>query len=299
MILEGGVWSVMQSLKVDELIASKTSHDSFLRKVIPRSRAYRHERFEFSPGANLTMVLDRRDYSQWRVFAGGLRINKKLFHYFNVNPFRFDIVDIGANIGGYSALFSLEVDVEHFNVHVFEPNPLIIDGLAENMRRLESSNITVNAHVNAYALGEHKGRLPLKVNENHSGVSTFGNTKREFTRTIDVDVSTLDSYVAEKNIDHIDLIKIDVEAFEPSVLFGARQTIAYLKPAIYFEFQKAWFDTYPDDFITEVIYLLSGNGYRFYREARDGMLHPFTMTARSLKDFQHLNILAVARPLPN
>jgi FkbM family methyltransferase len=295
MILEGGVWSVMQALKMDELIASRTSHDSFLRKTIPRSRAYNHEKFVYSLSPNLKMVLDRRDYSQWRIFAGGLRINKRLFQYVPVNPFRFELIDIGANIGGYSVLFSQEIDVENFNVHAFEPNPLILAGLTENLKRLENSNLSVNAFLNPYALGEKEGRLPLKVNENHSGISTFGNTKRQFTRTIDVDVTTLDHYVREKGLQQIDLIKIDVESFEPSVIYGARDSISRLRPAIYFEFQRAWFDTYPEEFITEIIYFLSGLGYMFYREAKDGMLLPFTMTVRSLKDFQHLNVLSILR----
>lgn len=295
MIFQGGVWSVMQSLKMDELIAKKTSHDSFLRKAIPRSRAYSHEKFEHRLSPELSMVLDRRDYSQWRIFSGELRINQRIFNFVPVNPFRFELMDIGANVGGFSVLFSREIDVENFNVHFFEPNPLILEGLEENIHRLERSYLATNANFNPYALGEREGRLPLKVNENHSGISTFANTKRQFTKTIDVDVTTLDLYVREKNIRHIDLIKLDVESFEPSVLYGGKDTISRLRPAIYFEFQRSWFDTYPDEFITEIIYLLSGNGYMFYREAKDGALIPFTMTARSLKDFQHLNILAVVR----
>jgi FkbM family methyltransferase len=295
MILQGGVWSVMQLLKMDELIASKTGYDSPLRKVIPRSRAYNHEKFEYSVSPIMKMVLDRHDYSQWRIFSGGLRINTRIFNYVPVNPFKFEMIDVGANIGGYSVLFSNEIDVENFNIHVFEPNPLILSGLEENMRRLEMSNLAVNVYLNRYALGVREGRLPLKVNENHSGISTFANTKRQFTKTIDVDVTTLDHYVREKGLSKIDLIKLDVEAFEPSVINGARETILAMQPAIYFEFQKAWFDTYAEDFITEMIYLLSGQGYLFYREAKDGTLIPFQMTVRTLKDYSHLNILAFVK----
>ena len=292
-MIQGGVWSVMQSLNLDELIARRTSHDSILRKAIPRPSAYNHEKFEYRLSPEMSMVLDRRDYSQWRIFSGELRINRRIFNYVPVNPFRFELIDIGANVGGFSVLFSREIDVEHFNVHFFEPNPLILAGLEENIHRLERTYLATNAVFNPYALGEREGRLPLKINENHSGISTFANTKRQFTRTLDVDVTTLDMYVRERKLNHIDLIKLDVESFEPSVLYGGKDTISRLKPAIYFEFQGSWFDTYPDDFITEIIYLLSGNGYVFYREAKDGALVPFTMTARSLRDFQHLNILAV------
>jgi FkbM family methyltransferase len=295
MILEGGVWAVMQTTRLDELIASRTSHDSVLRKVMPRARAYRHERFEYRLSPTLKMVLDRRDYSQWRIFSGGLHINNRIFQYIPVNPFQFEVIDIGANIGGYTVLLSLEMDVENFNVHLFEPNPLILPGLNENIRLLQSANLAVNATVNEYALGEKEGRAPLKVNENHSGISTFGNTKRQFTKTIDVDVTLLDNYVAEKSLRQIDLIKLDVESFEPSVLNGARKTISRLRPPIYFEYQKEWFDNYSENYLTDLIYFLYAQGYVFYREARDGTLHQFQMTVSTLKDYRHLNILAFVR----
>jgi FkbM family methyltransferase len=295
MILEGGVWSVMQSLKMDEMIASNTNYDSFLRKVIPRSRAYNHERFEHTVSTGLKMVLDRRDYSQWRVFSGGLHINTKIFDFVPVNPFHFELIDIGANIGGYSVLFSNEIDVENFNIHLFEPNPLILSNLQENIKRLERANLAVNAIVNPYALGDKEGRLPLKINENHSGISTFGNTRRQFTKSVDVNVTLLDNYVLEKKLEHIDLIKLDVESCEPAVLNGARTTLSTFKPAIYFEYQKAWFDNYSDTYLTDLIYFLGGHGYIFYREAKDGTLIQFQLTSRTLQDFNHLNILAIIK----
>jgi FkbM family methyltransferase len=296
MILKSGVWSVMQSLGMDELIATKTSYNSPFRKVMPRSQAYGHEKFEYCLSSQLTMVLDRRDYSQWRIFSGGLRVNTKIFQHVPVNPYRFEMIDIGANVGGYSVLFSREIDVENFNVHLFEPNPLIIPGLEENVRRLELSNLAVNAYLNPFALGDKEARLPLKVNENHSGISTFVKTRREFTKSIDVDVVTLDSYVRQRSLSHIDFIKLDVESYEPSVLQGARETLATLRPAIYFEYQKDWFDNYTDEDIMELIYFLNAQGYTFYREARDGSLHRFPMTVNSLREFRHLNILAVTKP---
>jgi FkbM family methyltransferase len=294
MILEEEVWTVLQAMKVDELIATRTPYDSVLRRVIPRSRAYHHERFEYPLSPQLSMLLDRRDYSQWRIFSGGLHINRKLFAYIDVNPYVFTLIDVGANIGGFSILFSREVDVENFNVHLFEPNALITPALEENITRLEMSNLAVNAFVNTYALGEKEERRCLQVDENHSGISTFGNSKHEFTGTLEIEVARLDNYVREKNLSKIDLIKIDVEACEPAVLNGARETIDVLRPPIYFEYQIAWFDNYDDDYLSDVIEFMRHKGYRFYREDRDGTFELFEVSTKTLRTHNHLNILAIA-----
>lgn len=290
MTLEAGVWSLMQSLKVDELIASKTGHHNPLRKVIPRSRAYRHERFEFTQGA-VKMVLDRRDYSQWRIFSGGLHINTAIFRYVPVNPYHFDMIDVGANVGGFTTLFSAEMDVENLNVHVFEPNPRILSRLEENMRLLEASNLAVNTTVNPYALGEQACEGTLSINEDHSGISTMARTNHLFTSVVPVKVVSLDNYVMEKGIEHLDFIKIDVEASEPSVLNGARLVLKELKPALYFEYQLDWFANYEDAYLTDLLDFLYETGYVFYREERDGTLHPFKIAVDALRHFRHLNIL--------
>jgi FkbM family methyltransferase len=295
MILEGEVWSVMQSLKVDELIARKTSHDSFLRKIMPRSRAYRHEHFEYPLAPELKMVLDRGDYSQWRLFSGGLRINPRIFHYFNVNPYSFTMFDIGANIGGYSALFSREIDVENLHIHLFEPNPQIFATLRENIKRLQASNLSINPIINPFGLGAVSTTLPFRVNENHSGVSTFGKTKRPFTKTVDVKIITLDEYAAKSNLKAIDFIKIDVEAYEPGVLKGAERSISCFRPAIYFEYSKEWFENFSDEALTELFYFLKNLQYKFFREGRDGTFHPYILTPASLREYKHLNILGVAK----
>lgn len=73
-------------------------------------------------------------------------------------------------------------------------------------------------------LGAYKHEVNYQVNGTGSRVSAQGSEKAQIT--------TIDSYVKENNIPHIDLIKLDVEGSELDVLRGARTSIARWKPIL-------------------------------------------------------------------
>jgi hypothetical protein len=57
----------------------------------------------------------------------------------------------------------------------------------------------------------------------------------------DVDVTTLDSWSAAHNVDHIDFVKIDVEGYDLAVLEGAHQLMqARAIDAFTFEYDGYW-----------------------------------------------------------
>src|SRR5690606_15553266 len=236
--------------------------------------------------------LDRGDYTQWRVFSGHLYINPKIFDYIKVNRENFYMIDIGANIGGFTVLFADELNVAKYEVHLFEPNPGVIPTLQENIKRLRQSDSSIKAIVNAYAVGDKEDTLNLKVDNEHSGLATLGNSD-SFSHSVQVRVIPLDQYVVDNNMQHIDFIKIDVESFEPSVFNGARKMMERFKPVIYFEYSHEWFDNFGDAYIEDLLQFFSTLGYQFYRETRDRQLITLPVTIQALKQYNHLNILAV------
>ena len=121
------------------------------------------------------------------------------------------VVDIGANIGVLTAWFARRAH----EVHAFEPAPRALE--------LLRMNAPSNATIHPLALGEESGLVRFTQAESldMSAISDSG---------IEVEIRTLDSYGLAP-----DLIKIDVEGFEPQVLRGARQTIARHRPLIMFE----------------------------------------------------------------
>ena len=59
-------------------------------------------------------------------------------------------------------------------------------------------------------------------------------SNENYLKTIDVNVNTLSNYLSEKNIGHIDLIKIDTEGSELNVLLGLNSLINNVK-LVFFE----------------------------------------------------------------
>jgi FkbM family methyltransferase len=292
MKLETTVWSVMQSLKVDEFIASHTNNKNILRKFIPRSRAYSHEKYEHRINSKLKIILDRADYTQWRIFSGRLSINPNIFNYLKVDSENFSMIDIGANIGGVSILMADKINVKNFSIHLFEPNPNLLPVLEENIKRLGDSNSAVNAVVNQLAVGDKNTTLPLQIRADHTGLATLAHTSNSFENSVDVKVILLDDYVNEHKIDRLDFLKIDVESYEPGVLKGALKTIHRFRPVLYMEYSSEWFENFDKEYIESLFADINSIGYKFYREGRDGSLNPLPLTQSALQEYTHLNILA-------
>lgn len=139
-------------------------------------------------------------------------------------------VDIGANRGVYSFLFSRLCD----QVFAFEPNP----EFALFARWALPANVTVHE----LALGEEPRRGILKVPvlngiAQHRGGSLTDLNDQRTTHDYPVEIRTLDSFA----IRDLKVIKIDVEGAELAVLHGARATIARERPIMIVELLTAFY----------------------------------------------------------
>ena len=146
------------------------------------------------------------------------------------------VVDVGANIGATVRIFERGAR----EIHAFEPAPRALPFLR--------ANSGPKTTVYPFALSDHEGTAKF-AERDKLDYSSFAD------EGIDVPVRTLDSFDLKP-----DLIKIDVEGFEPQVIRGARQTLKDLAPAIIFE---ALTDEQLEECRTEI---LSANPrYRFER----------------------------------
>jgi len=138
------------------------------------------------------------------------------------------IIDVGANVG-YTARFFARVAGPTGKVHAFEPNPLIFPLLKQNVASLEQVS------VHNLGLSSGNGEFPLFIAGSNHGVACFAEKypashlvyrEGETMRSVDAEVVMGDQFLKQKGIDHVDVIKIDVEGWELNVLAGLAETIS-------------------------------------------------------------------------
>jgi FkbM family methyltransferase len=96
-------------------------------------------------------------------------------------------------------------------------------------------NSFFNVKVDNLGLGDVIGELLLVVDteSNRGGNRISKNTLgKEFYK---VQIVSLDEWIKNKNVQHIDLIKMDVEGFEYNVLKGAEKTLEKFHPILFIE----------------------------------------------------------------
>jgi len=161
--------------------------------------------------------------------------------------------DIGAHVGMWSLLASRRA-----RVHAFEP--LQADRLRAHVL-LNHADVVVNE----CAAGAENGTASFFAVYGNSGASALARRAESDIETR-VNVITLDSYIAEKKIDRVDLLKIDVEGAELLVLKGAHELLQF-EPAIFFEADDQLARTFGGS-TRDVKQLLVEHGYGIYRWQR-------------------------------
>jgi len=138
-------------------------------------------------------------------------------------------VDIGANAGYFTLLGSKCTGTNGVTV-AFEPVPASADIIRSHLEANRISNVKVEEMVISSANGE----LDYTIEENNANshitdidISHAVTSARQIIR---VKAIKLDDYIGENNLQP-DVIKIDVEGAEVSVLEGALETLESARPA--------------------------------------------------------------------
>jgi FkbM family methyltransferase len=205
------------------------------------------------------------------------------------------VVDVGAAIGGLSLLCAQIVgpggkvyafEAEEQNFHQLEIN-IALNRLSEYVIPMRRAVFSSNGHVILNTFD------PSKAEGLHSlGRASVGGFAPQFTQW--VQSLTLDSFCGENAIEHIDLLKIDVEGAEADVLEGAadllrRQAIRRIVFEVC-QIPLAGMGHMVDDLVNP----LRDAGYRIYR------LRPNTLIPVSREEIVELdwaNLLALPHTL--
>lgn len=180
------------------------------------------------------------------------------------------VVEVGANIGYYTLLMAALLE-NRGTIHAFEPRPEV----AEYLRRNAERNNLRNVRLNQVALTSEDGVAKLFIPANRAW--TNASLIKGFTiqaEAISVPTSRLDTYFGENPRSRVDLIKLDAEGTEISVLEGSGDLLANQLPDIIvevlppYEMQlEAFFQSLP---------------YRKFMISHDGLLEVEHLTAHPI-----------------
>lgn len=186
----------------------------------------------------------------------------------------FIVLDVGANVGNYSKKV-LEINPK-VQLHCFEPHPKTFKVLEENIgfdkAQLNNKGVgETNSTLQLYDYSEADGSSHASL---HKGVIEEVHGKDSVVHQ--VEVIELESYLKEKGIDKVNLLKIDTEGNELAVLKGLGEYLSQKKiEKIHFEFNEM--NIFSKSSFLDFLKILEG--YQFSRLLPNGKRLPITKYA--------------------
>jgi FkbM family methyltransferase len=137
-----------------------------------------------------------------------------------------DILDIGANIG-YTACVFAAARKSPAKIYAFEPDLASFATLKDAIRRKNLGDVV---EIFNMAVGSADGSLEFWHNEEHSAdhrvvTEQFKTSRPAGEKITTVAVTSVDNFVANRNLQSISFIKIDVQGYELAVCEGMRRTL--------------------------------------------------------------------------
>jgi FkbM family methyltransferase len=180
------------------------------------------------------------------------------------------IFDIGANTGIYS-LVAKSVNPSS-KIYAFEPSRNTFSKLSRNFS-INSFDDILKYQI---ALGENDGKQvfydsPIE-NQTSASLSPDKNKNWDLFQgeiwEYEVETNRLDTFISQNDISKIDLIKLDVEMYEPQVLEGFVKYIEIFTPVLFIEVLT--------DKIADQIYPVICNKYKIYQLLEGSQLREVT-----------------------
>ncbi len=192
--------------------------------------------------------------------------------------------DVGANVGDVALLLARRVP--GVQVEAFEPSPAVFEKLAGHV--VHNPWAAVRAH--AMGLSNHDGTVSFFAsNESgNGGVGSLMQAANTQARAVEVRVARGDTLVASGEIAAPQLVKMDIEGFEPDALEGLQATLSKHRPLLCIESSAYRLDDrgLPRDIIVSMLEKLD---YRVMVVTTDGER---ALTKRDLD----VNVDLAARP---
>lgn len=209
------------------------------------------------------------------------------------------VIDIGANIGVYTKLFS-ECVGPNGKVYSFEPIPQTFEILCSNIKKLRLKNVNLRQ----CAVSNNNKTATMQIPLYKNGGENFyearivnNNTNNNSLKHVDVESRTLES-LFEQIPYQISFIKCDAEGHELECIIGALSLIRKFQPACLIEISQD-----PDNPATksfEIFNLLKDNNYEVFwfdeiklkrRKTGDKSTNYFFLSPKQLEILQNSGLL--------
>jgi len=215
------------------------------------------------------------------------------FVKYMINTGRFQsgvILDVGANIGGYSVM--LRKKNVNLPIYAFEPHPVAYMHLEEAASSHHFIPVQKGAGEKAlttyiYDYIENKGSEHASMYK-----EVIADFRKSEVEEISIDLTTIDDFIEDNRLSKIALLKVDTEGNELNVLKGASQAIASgMIDVIQIEFNEM--NVISRTFFKDFIDILPG--YDFYRLLPDGLKALGAYNVAAFEIFAFQNIIAIKR----
>lgn len=178
-------------------------------------------------------------------------------------------------------------------IHCFEPSAFTFAKLSQT----HANNPVIR--LNNCALSNREEEAILYSDGDGSGLASL--TKRrldhfaiDFNKQENITLTTLDTYAMTHNIEHIHLLKLDVEGHELDVLHGGLELFDQEKiDMVTFEFGGCNIDT--RTFFQDFWYFFTEKNFLIFRILPRGKLLPITSYKETYEQFITTNYLAIRK----
>jgi FkbM family methyltransferase len=184
------------------------------------------------------------------------------------------VVDVGANIGWYSAVLGRLVGAGGTVIAV-EPDPRNLELLRRNMAGVAARYLEF-----AGALADRESTMELSLSPSNLGdhrlVGSTAHPEEQLRTTVTVPVATLDALFAVHSIDpsEVRVLKIDTQGAESLIFLGSPQFFGRFPShcAAIIEFAPNLLRQHGDDQIKTFIETVTGFGRTLYRVRRSSLV---------------------------
>ncbi|MCU1307294.1 MAG: hypothetical protein JWN45_1989 [Acidobacteriaceae bacterium] len=202
------------------------------------------------------------------------------------------VFDVGANVGEWTKRLIDHSGATKFIVHAFEPASATFSILTKNLADLPSRVLLLNQ-----ALSNEVGTASFYVVGAGLGINSLHKGPGQVESTERVQLNTVDAYCRNANISRIDLLKIDAEGHDLSVLEGARAMLqARAISMLQFEYNHRWIES--RHFLKDAFELLSPLGYKLGKITGKG-IEFYPQWHFELESFREGNYLACLPEWPD